>query len=512
MQFKRPVVLCILDGWGYRAEKEHNAIELARTPHWDSLIKNELTNMVKTSGADVGLPDGQMGNSEVGHMNIGAGRVVMQDLPRISKAAEEGEFLNNKAFRKLVEKTQKTAGRVHVYIMLSDGGVHNHMEHGITFVKNLSSEGCQVVVHGIGDGRDVAPKSGEGYAKRFEDALTGVENVTLGSVVGRYFAMDRDNRWERVEQAYMASVEAQAPHKATSFSEAFAAAYARGETDEFVKATIIEGYEGFKDGDSIAFTNFRADRAREILRAILVKDFDGFERPRKINLSEALGFVEYSDDLNPYMQAMFFPVELNNILAEVIAKQGLKQYHSAETEKYPHVTFFFNGGREQPFEGEDRFLVPSPKVATYDLQPEMSAYGICDGLVKAIEAQEHDFIVVNFANGDMVGHTGVEEAAIKACEAVDECVGRMVEAVRKVGAVAYITADHGNAEEMWDYDTNGPHTAHTTNDVNGILVNAPSNVTGLKNGRLGDIAPTILALLGVEQPEDMTGENFLITK
>ncbi len=511
MQFKRPVVLCILDGWGYRAEKDHNAIELAHTPHWDKLITTELTNMVKTSGADVGLPDGQMGNSEVGHMNIGAGRVVMQDLPRISQAAQEGAFLNNKAFQKLVDSAQNQ-NQVHVYVMLSDGGVHNHMDHGITFIKNLSQQGCKVVVHGIGDGRDVAPKSGQAFAKAFEEALEGIENVTFGSLIGRYFAMDRDNRWERVSQAYFASVEAEGEYKAGCFSEAFEAAYARGETDEFVKATVMEGYEGIKDGDSIAFTNFRADRAREILRAILVKDFDGFERPRYVRLAKALGFVEYSDDLASLMETMFFPEALNNILAEIISKKGLKQYHSAETEKYPHVTFFFNGGREEPFEGEDRFLVPSPKVATYDLQPEMSAYEVCDGLVNAIESQEYDFIVVNFANGDMVGHTGVEAAAVKACEAVDECVGRMVEAVRKVGGVAYITADHGNAEEMWDYETNGPHTAHTTNDVNGILVNAPSNIKGLKNGRLGDIAPSLLALLGVDKPSEMTGENFLITK
>ncbi len=512
MQFKRPVVLCILDGWGYRAEKEHNAIKLAHTPNWDNLMETELANMVKTSGADVGLPDGQMGNSEVGHMNIGAGRIVMQDLPRISKAASEGEFLNNKAFQKLVDATQKAQGRVHVYIMLSDGGVHNHIEHGIAFVKNLSAQGCPVVVHAIGDGRDVAPKSGEDSAKVFEEALKDTPNVTFASVVGRYFAMDRDNRWERVSEAYFASVEGKAEYKAASFSEAFATAYERGETDEFVKATLIEDYGGMQDGDSLAFTNFRADRAREILRAILQKDFNGFERAHQVRLSEALGFVEYSDDLASLMQTMFYPIELHNILAEVISKKGLKQYHSAETEKYPHVTFFFNGGREEPYEGEDRFLVPSPKVATYDLKPEMSAYEVCDGLVEAIESQKYDFIVVNFANGDMVGHTGVEEAAIKACETVDKCVGRMVEAVRKVDAVAYITADHGNAEEMWDYETNGPHTAHTTNDVNGILVNAPSKVIALKDGRLGDIAPTILALLGIDQPKDMTGQSFLVIK
>ncbi|MFV0321381.1 MAG: 2,3-bisphosphoglycerate-independent phosphoglycerate mutase [Alphaproteobacteria bacterium] len=512
MQFKRPVILCILDGWGYRAEEDYNAVKIGHTPNWDRLVETELTNQIYTFGAHVGLPDGQMGNSEVGHMNIGAGRIVMQDLPRISNEAKNDKFRENKAYKALVEQTKKSGGNCHVYIMLSKGGVHNHMEHGIKLVQDLSNDGISVVVHGITDGRDVAPKSGEASAKEFEEAIKDLNNVSLGSLVGRYYAMDRDNRWERVSQAYFAATKGEAEYKADNFSSAIAAGYARGETDEFVKATVIGDYKGMKDGDSLAFTNFRADRAREILRALLLDNFNGFDRGHQFKFAAKLGFVEYSDDLAPYMDTMFYPEELNNILAEVISNEGLKQYHSAETEKYPHVTFFFNGGREEPYDGEDRFLVPSPKVATYDLQPEMSAHEVCDGLIEAIEGKKYDFIVVNFANGDMVGHTGVLEAAVKAVEAVDVCLGRIDEAIRKTDAVALITADHGNAEEMWDYTTNGPHTAHTTNMVNGILVNAPSCVTGLKDGKLGDIAPTLLRLLGIDQPTEMTGESMLLTK
>ncbi|MFV0431461.1 MAG: 2,3-bisphosphoglycerate-independent phosphoglycerate mutase [Alphaproteobacteria bacterium] len=512
MQIERPVILCILDGWGYRKEEDYNAVKLGKTPNWDRLVANELTNQLYTFGAHVGLPDGQMGNSEVGHMNIGAGRIVMQDLPRITKEADGGKFLENKAYKNLVEKTKASGGACHVFIMLSNGGVHNHMMHGIKLVQHLSEDDIPVVIHGITDGRDVPPKSGENFAKTFEDAIKDFKNVTLGSVVGRYFAMDRDNRWERVSQAYFVSAQGKAEFTASSISEAINAAYERGETDEFIQATTIGSFGGIKDGDSLAFTNFRADRAREILRAYLLNDFDGFERGHQIKFSAKLGFVEYSDDLAPLMDTMFYPVELENILAEIISNKGLKQYHTAETEKYPHVTFFFNGGREQPYEGEDRFLVPSPKVKTYDLKPEMSALEVCDGLIKAIESKEYAFIVVNFANGDMVGHTGVLEAAIKAVETVDQCLGRIDEAVRKTNSIAFITADHGNAEEMWDYETNGPHTAHTTNMVDGILVNAPDNITSIKDGKLGDIAPTILELLEIEQPKEMTGESLIVKK
>lgn len=509
MELKRPVLLCILDGWGYRQDVEHNAIALAKTPNWDRFMQENLTNNVRTSGADVGLPDGQMGNSEVGHMNLGAGRVVLQDLPRITKAAEEGEFDVNPAVVSLIQKTKASKGAIHLFVMLSDGGVHNHMDHGKVLAEHLAKQGLEVIIHGIMDGRDVPPSSGLEFARSFSEALKPYENIRFGSIVGRYFIMDRDNRWERVSQSYFAAAHAKAEYSATNAVQAIQQAYDRGETDEFVKATLIDGYEGMKDGDSLIFTNFRADRAREILRALLKDDFDGFERPHQLNFAAKVGFVEYSDDLAPLMETMFYAPEMKNFLGEIVSRRGLKQFRTAETEKYPHVTFFFNGGKETPYEGEDRHVIPSPKVATYDLQPEMSAYEVCDTLVNAIESQKYDLIVANFANGDMVGHTGVEEAAIKAAEAVDQCLGRIEQAILKVDGTAFVTADHGNAEEMWDYTTNGPHTAHTTNLVKGTLINPPSNIVGLNDAKLGDIAPALLELLGIEKPEDMTGQSFL---
>ncbi len=505
MEVKKPVLLCILDGWGERKQSEYNAISLAKTPVWDRYLKEEKTSVMMTSGEYVGLPDGQMGNSEVGHMNIGAGRIVMQDLPRISKAAQAGEFDTNPAFNSL----KQSNGVVHLFVLLSDGGVHSHVQHSIKAIEHLAKAGISVAVHAMLDGRDVPPKSAINFMKAFESEIAKYDNVYLASVVGRYFAMDRDNRWDRVSQAYDVAVSGKAQYAAASGVEAIEMAYLRDETDEFIKATLIADYKGMRDGDSIFFTSFRADRAREILRALLQDDFDGFSREKVVKFQAKVGMVEYSDDLAPLMEAMFFPEELEDIFGEVVAKAGLTQFRTAETEKYPHVTFFFNCGKEDAFDGEDRALISSPKVATYDMQPEMSAHEVCDEIVKAIASQKYDVIISNFANGDMVGHTGDLQAAEKAAEAVDICLGRIDEALREYDGVGLFTADHGNAEEMWDYEANCPHTAHTTNPVMAVLVNAPAEVTGMEDGKLGDIAPTLLELLNIEQPKAMTGKSLL---
>ena len=506
----RPVVLCILDGWGYREESKDNAVALANTPVWDALYANNPTGFLKACGLDVGLPEGQMGNSEVGHMNLGAGRVVMQELPKIDEAVKTGSIAETDTVKKVIAKLKESGGACHIAGLLSEGGVHSHQAHMAALAKIIASAGVPVKIHAYLDGRDTAPKSAAKFLEKFR-ALIGDANVEIVTVTGRYYAMDRDNRWERVSQAYFTMVQGKNyadGHTADSAEAAIRAAYDADTTDEFVLPTVIGDYDGMKDGDGLLMTNFRADRAREILAAICAPDFDGFDRGTPIKFAVQAGMVEYSSDHAKYMDAIYPPQVLPNIFGEVVSRAGMKQLRIAETEKYPHVSFFFNGGEEQVFEGEDRILVQSPKVATYDLQPEMSAPEVTEKLVAAIRAETYDAIILNFANPDMVGHSGILSAAIKAAEAVDTCLGQVVDAVKSVGGVMFVTADHGNCEMMVDPETGEPHTAHTLNPVPTILVNGPEGVT-LENGRLADVAPTLLQLLGLPQPDEMTGKPLI---
>lgn len=506
----RPVVLCILDGWGYRKESENNAVALANTPVWDDLYAHNPTGFMKACGLDVGLPEGQMGNSEVGHMNLGAGRVVMQELPKIDEAVKTGSIADTDAVKKIIASLKKSNGVCHIAGLLSEGGVHSHQAHMAALAKIIANAGIAVKIHAYTDGRDTPPRSAAGFLKKFR-ALLGDANIEIATLTGRYYSMDRDNRWERVSQAYFAMVEGKnysKAQKAKTAEDAIANAYDADTNDEFILPTIIGDYDGMKDGDGLLMTNFRADRAREILAALCAPDFDGFDRKTPVKFTVQAGMVEYSSSHATYMDAIYPPKTLPNIFGEVVSKAGMKQLRIAETEKYPHVSFFFNGGEEQVYPGEDRILVPSPKVATYDLQPEMSAPEVCARLVGAIEDETYDTIIVNFANPDMVGHSGILSAAMKAAEAVDECVGKVVAAVRKVGGVMFITADHGNCETMVDPESGEPHTAHTLNPVPTILVNGPKGVT-LRDGRLADVAPTLLQLLGLPQPADMTGKSLI---
>jgi 2,3-bisphosphoglycerate-independent phosphoglycerate mutase len=506
----RPVVLCILDGWGYREESENNAVALANTPVWDDLYAHNPTGFMMACGLDVGLPEGQMGNSEVGHMNLGAGRVVMQELPKIDEAVKTGSIADTDAVQKVIASLKKSGGVCHIAGLLSEGGVHSHQAHMAALAKIIADAGIAVKIHAYTDGRDTPPRSAAGFLKKFR-ALLGDADIEIATLTGRYYSMDRDNRWERVSQAYFAMVEGKNysnAQKAKNAEDAIANAYNADTNDEFILPTIIGDYDGMKDGDGLLMTNFRADRAREILAALCAPDFDDFDRKTPVKFAVQAGMVEYSSSHAKYMDAIYPPKTLPNIFGEVVSKAGMKQLRIAETEKYPHVSFFFNGGEEQVYPGEDRILVPSPKVATYDLQPEMSAPEVCAKLVGAIEDETYDAIIVNFANPDMVGHSGILSAAIKAAEAVDECVGKVVAAVRKVGGVMFITADHGNCETMVDPESGEPHTAHTLNPVPTILVNGPKGVT-LRDGRLADVAPTLLQLLGLPQPADMTGKTLI---
>ncbi|MDK9722179.1 MAG: 2,3-bisphosphoglycerate-independent phosphoglycerate mutase [Rhodospirillales bacterium] len=502
----RPVVLCILDGWGWRTESIDNAIALADTPNWDRLLATCPHALVQTSGLEVGLPEGQMGNSEVGHTNLGAGRVVMQDLPRIDQAVADGGIANIPAFVQGLEAIKKAGGKLHIMGLMSPGGVHSHQDHMAALVKAAAKAGLPVVVHAFLDGRDTPPQSAKDFLAKFLKDIEGA-NATLGVVSGRYYAMDRDKRWDRVELAYNALVAGQgiaAPDGLAAISQS----YAKGENDEFVKPSVIAGYDGMQDGDGLLMANFRADRAREILEVLLDPAFNGFARKKVVKFAAALGMSEYSTRHNAWMQTLFPAEALTNILGEVVSKAGMTQLRIAETEKYAHVTFFFNGGEERVFAGEERILVPSPKVATYDLQPEMSATLVCDRLIAAIDSQKFDLIVVNFANGDMVGHTGILPAAIKAAETVDACLARLEASLMKAGGVMLLTADHGNLELMKDPANGQPYTAHTVGPVQALLVNGPKG-TGLKPGRLADVAPTLLWLLGLAQPEEMTGRSLL---
>jgi len=504
MQERRPVMLVVLDGWGWREDVADNAVRQAKTPAFDRLWANCPHAFLHTSGKDVGLPNGQMGNSEVGHLNIGAGRVVMQDLPRIGDAIASGEIAKNPALVDLIGKLKKSGGTCHLIGLVSPGGVHSHEDHCVALAKILAAAGVPAVVHAITDGRDTPPQSAAEDLKRVAAALP--PSVPIATVDGRYYAMDRDKRWDRVAKAYNAMVEGEGPHFADA-QAAVADAYANKVYDEFVVPAVIGDYRGMKDGDGVLCFNFRADRVREILGAMLDPSFAGFPRKRSVRFAAAVGMAQYSDELDKLMQTIFPPQTFPNILGEVVAKAGCTQLRMAETEKYPHVTYFLNGGREEPYAGEDRIMVPSPKVATYDLQPEMSAPELTDKAVGAINSGKYDLIVLNFANPDMVGHTGSLPAAIKAVETVDTGLGRIAEAIEKAGGALLVTADHGNCEMMRDPKTGGPHTAHTLNPVPIIVMGGGK--LRLADGRLADIAPTLLALMGLPQPAEMTGASLL---
>ncbi len=505
MQRRRPVMLVILDGWGWREEAADNAIRRARTPTFDRLWQNGPHGFLRTSGRDVGLPEGQMGNSEVGHLNIGAGRVVMQDLPRISQAIADGEIARAAALTDLIAKLKASGGTCHLLGLVSPGGVHSHQDHAAALAKILAAASVPTLVHVFTDGRDTPPQSAVDDVKRLLIALS--PPVKIASVCGRYYAMDRDKRWDRVEKAYDAIVDAQGPHFADA-PAAIAGAYADKKFDEFIVPAVVGDYRGMKDGDGVLCFNFRADRVREILSAMLEANFSGFARKRVIRFAAAAGMTQYSDELDRLMPAIFPPQTLANILGEVVAHAGRTQLRMAETEKYPHVTYFLNGGREDPYSGEDRIMVPSPKVATYDLQPEMSAPELTDKAVAAISSGKYDLIVLNYANPDMVGHTGSLSAAIKAVETVDAGLGRIAEAVESAGGMLLVTADHGNCEMMRDPQTGGPHTAHTTNPVP-LMLFGGRNRGLVAEGRLADIAPTLLELMELPKPKEMTGTSLL---
>ena len=504
MSSPKPVVLCILDGWGLRDASEGNAPLLAKTPTYDHIMKTCPNATLITYGPDVGLPRGQMGNSEVGHTNIGAGRVVAMDLGQIDLAIEEGSFANNARLRAFIGQMLETGGTAHLMGVVSDGGVHGHLSHMIAAANALHDAKVPVVIHALTDGRDVAPRSALGFLETLEAELpTGANVVT---VTGRYYAMDRDNRWDRIAKAYKAIAQAQG-HLEKSAKAAVNAAYARDENDEFILPTVLEGYEGVKDGDGLFCLNFRADRAREIMAALGDPKFDAFDTGKRPKFAALMGMAAYSDAHTSYMTTMYPKPDIVNTLGAWVSQQGLRQFRLAETEKYPHVTFFLNGGAETPVAGEDRYMAKSPDVATYDLKPEMSCGEVTDHFVQAID-DGYDLIVVNYANPDMVGHTGDLQAAIAACEAVDAGLARVVEALEKAGGAMILTADHGNCETMIDPETGGPHTAHTLNPVPVALLGGPTGAT-LKDGRLADLAPTLLHLMGLAKPDEMTGRCLL---
>ena len=509
---KKPTVLMILDGYGLNDKEKGNAVLQAKRPVMDKLMTECPFVKGNASGMAVGLPDGQMGNSEVGHLNMGAGRIVYQDLTKITKAIQDGDFFENKALLAACENVKKNNSALHMYGLVSDGGVHSHNSHIYGLLELAKKQGIEkVYVHCFLDGRDTPPASGKDYVEELVAKMQEIGVGEVATVMGRYYAMDRDNRWDRVEKAYRAMVYGEG-ETAVNGPAGIQASYDNEVTDEFVLPTVVMKDEKpvatIKDNDSIIFFNFRPDRAREITRVFCADDFDGFDRGERVKTTYVC-FTEY-DVTIPNKQVAFVKEEITNTFGEFLASHGLKQARIAETEKYAHVTFFFNGGVEEPNEGEDRILVKSPKVATYDLKPEMSAYEVCDKLVEAIKSQNYDVIIINFANPDMVGHTGVEAAAIKAIEAVDECVGKTVEALKEVNGQMFICADHGNAEQLIDEETGEPFTAHTTNEVPFILVNANPEYKLKEGGCLADIAPTLIELMGMEQPKEMTGKSLLI--
>ena len=475
---------------------------------WDRLWAAGPRALLQASEEEVGLPRGQMGNSEVGHMNLGAGRVVFQDLPMIDNAIRAGDFARNPVLLDMIARVRASGGRAHVMGLLSPGGVHSHQDHLVALATALSEAGVPVVIHAFTDGRDVPPRSAADYLTRFVADIASLPGVTVGTVTGRFYAMDRDKRWERVVRAHACLVDGAGERAAADPVAAVTQSYAEDVTDEFILPTVIGGYAGMHDGDGLIMANFRTDRAREILHALVDPNFDGFERKRMVAFGATAGMVEYSADLNRFLAPVFPPKQLTRVLGEVVSEAGLRQLRIAETEKYAHVTFFFNGGLETGYPGEERILVPSPKVATYDLMPEMAAAEVTDRLVEAIGSDRFDLVVVNYANPDMVGHTGDLAAAIKAVEAVDAGLGRLEQAVRARGGVMLVTADHGNCELMRDPDTDGPHTAHTLDLVPAVLVNGPE-AAELHDGRLADVAPTLLALLGLPQPAEMSGASLM---
>jgi 2,3-bisphosphoglycerate-independent phosphoglycerate mutase len=504
MQQRRPVMLIVLDGWGWREESADNAVRLAHTPTFDRLWSTCPHALLRTSGEDVGLPPGQMGNSEVGHLNIGAGRIVKQTLQRITDAIADHEIDRAPALRTLIERLRQSGGTCHLMGLVSPGGVHSHQDHAAALARLLAEAGIPTVVHAFTDGRDTPPRSAGDDIRKLAAALPPA--VKIATVSGRYYAMDRDKRWERVAKAYQAIVAADAPRFADA-ETVVADSYAHDKNDEFVVPAVVGDYRGMKDGDGVLCFNFRADRVREILLALLDPKFSGFARARTVQLASAIGMMPYSEELNALMQAIFTHDDLAKVLGEVVAATGRTQLRMAETEKYPHVTYFLNGGREEPYAGEDRIMVPSPKVATYDLQPEMSAPELTDKAVEAIGSGKYDLIVLNYANPDMVGHTGSLPAAIKAVETVDTGLGRIVEAIRQSGGALLVTADHGNCEMMRDPVTGGPHTAHTTGPVP-VLVFGGGDAA-LRDGRLADLAPTLLTLMGLPKPAEMTGGSLM---
>ena len=511
---KKTTVLMILDGYGLNSKVEGNAVAEANTPVMDKLMKEYPFVKGNASGMAVGLPDGQMGNSEVGHLNMGAGRIVYQELTRITKEIQDGTFFENPALLKAVENCKKNDSAIHFFGLLSDGGVHSHNTHLYGLLELAKRNGLtKVYVHGFLDGRDTPPASGKEYAEQLEAKMKEIGVGEIASVMGRYYAMDRDNNYDRVKLAYDALTKGEGL-TAESGVAAIQASYDRDETDEFVKPTVVvkdgQALATIKDKDSVVFFNFRPDRAREITRCFCDNDFKGFDRPNRVDTT----FVCFSDydPTIPNKDVAFHKIAVTNTFGEWLAANNMTQARIAETEKYAHVTFFFNGGVEEPNKGEDRILVNSPKVATYDLKPEMSAYEVCDKLTEAIRSGNYDVIIINFANPDMVGHTGVEAAAIKAVEAVDECVGKAVEAIKEVDGTMFICADHGNAEQLVDYETGAPFTAHTTNEVPFILVNYDEAYTLKEGGCLADIVPTLIETMGMEKPAEMTGQSLLIKK
>ncbi|TNF35183.1 MAG: 2,3-bisphosphoglycerate-independent phosphoglycerate mutase [Gammaproteobacteria bacterium] len=505
---KKPVVLIVLDGFGYREGGDDNAILAANSPNWDRLWQTRPHTLISGSGRDVGLPAGQMGNSEVGHMSLGAGRIIYQSITRIDAAIEDGSFFSNPAYTAAVDQAVAAGRAVHVMGLLSDGGVHSHDSHIHAMLKLAAQRGAkQLYLHAFLDGRDTPPRSASTYLQAAEQALATLGCGRIASLTGRYYAMDRDKRWDRVEKAYALLTEGHADFRSPTAAAGLEAAYARDENDEFVKPTIIGEPAVIADGDAVIFMNFRADRAREITRAFVDSDFDGFTRKAQPKLAAFVMTTEYADDIEA--PVAFGPESLDNVFPDWIARHGKTQLRIAETEKYAHVTFFFSGGREALYDGEDRILVPSPDVATYDLKPEMSAYEVTDKLVDAIKGGQYDAIICNYANGDMVGHTGVFDAAVKAVEALDTCIQRVVDAVEAVGGQCLITADHGNCEQMYDPESGQNHTQHTTELVPLVYVGPQALQFTANDGRLPDIAPTLLSLMGMPIPKDMTGRVLL---
>ena len=505
---KKTLALFILDGWGHREASPDNAIAAANTPVLDKLSAEFASTLISGSGLDVGLPPGQMGNSEVGHVNLGAGRVVYQDFTKITKAIKDGSFSENKALTDAIDAAVSKGKAVHIMGLLSDGGVHAHQDHLHAAIKLAKDRGAkQIYLHGFLDGRDTPPQSAEKYVKQSQDVCASIEGAQVATLVGRYYAMDRDNRWDRVELAYNMLVNADAEFHTSTATQAVAESYAREQTDEFVKPTIIGDYKGMQSGDTVMFMNFRADRARELSHALITPDFDGFDRGPKADIN-FLMLTEFESTLHA---PVAYPTEnLVNVMGEWLSKHGKTQLRISETEKFAHVTFFYSGGKEDEYEGETRVLIPSPDVATYDLQPEMNSEKLTDAIIEAIDAGTFDVIICNFPNGDMVGHTGNFDAAVKACEAVDACLGRIIESLSKNGSECLITADHGNAEKMKDAETGVAHTAHTSEPVPFIYYGRDASVRN--DGTLSDVAPTMLHLMGMEQPPEMTGTPIVTLK